>query len=187
MDLLNVKHVLTAASAGRGRHQAVTWINRDFLPRAFLVGRSRDFSTYDEILAYMRTGEFDPASEVLLRTDGPSDTSTLTATDPGTAEIIKYEPNEVVIRVEARQACFLVVSDTYYPGWKVLVDDDVGELLRADYAFRAVRLTPGVHTVRMVYRPINFSIGVIFSAAGIALLAVLISTRGEQSAVRGRA
>ena len=41
-------------------------LNADYLPRAFLVEHARFFDSYEDILAYMGTGEFDPGGEVLL-------------------------------------------------------------------------------------------------------------------------
>jgi uncharacterized membrane protein YfhO len=88
-----------------------------------------------------------------------------------------------VIRADVRRPSYLIVSDTYYPGWMAFVDGAEAEVLRADYAFRAVALGPGAHEVRMVYRPLLFKIGIVFSAAGIALLVVLISTGREAQAM----
>ena len=79
--------------------------------------------------------------------------------------------------VDAAVPCYLFVSDVHYPGWRAFVDDEEVELLRANYAFRAVKLGPGAHTVRMEYVPLYFRIGLIFSAAGIGLVALLISSR----------
>jgi uncharacterized membrane protein YfhO len=137
----------------------------------------------------MKGDRFDPASEVLLRRDDlggdeePGDT--LGGVDAGTAEIVDHTPNTVDLRVNALSPCYLVVSDVYFPGWRVFIDGEEGDLLRADYAFRAVRLDPGVHIVRMTYLPGYFRIGVIFSGAGIALLAVLISSKSRFSLSRG--
>jgi hypothetical protein len=189
LDLLNVKHVLSVLELPGGARHPVGWVNVDHLPRAFLVNRSRYFDTFGEILAYMKGDRFDPASEVLLRRDDlggdeePGDT--LGGVDAGTAEIVDHTPNTVDLRVNALSPCYLVVSDVYFPGWRVFIDGEEGDLLRADYAFRAVRLDPGVHIVRMTYLPGYFRIGVIFSGAGIALLAVLISSKSRFSLSRG--
>ncbi len=189
LDLLNVKHVLSVLELPGGIRRPVSWVNVNHLPRAFLVNRPRYFDTFGEILAYMKGGRFDPASEVLLKRndlgDGEEPGDTLSAVDTGTVEIVEHTPNKVEFRVNALSTCYLVVSDVYFPGWRVFIDGDEGDLLRADYAFRAVRLGPGMHNVRMTYLPVYFRIGVIFSGAGIALLAVLISSKSGSSLSRG--
>jgi hypothetical protein len=185
LDLLNVKYVLSPALAGQDRRRSVSWINGDYLPRAFLVERAHRFATYDAVLAYMKTAEFDPGSEVLLVGEGAAGQDSTAAHGPGAVEIIEHTPNEVVISADVRRLSYLVVSDTYYPGWRVYVDGVEAEVLRADYAFRAVALDPGIHKVRMVYRSLLFSVGIIFSAAGVALLAVLISAKSEMPIIGG--
>jgi uncharacterized membrane protein YfhO len=58
---------------------------------------------------------------------------------------------------------FLVLTDTYYPGWKVFVDGKAHKLLKADYIFRAVYLAPGSHDITFVYSPFFFKLGVVIS------------------------
>jgi uncharacterized membrane protein YfhO len=41
-------------------------------------------------------------------------------------------------------------------------------VLNADYLFRAVALTPGTHTVRLVYDPLSFKLGAALSGLTIA-------------------
>ena len=182
LDLLNVKYVLSIAAAGDGKRRPVSLLNADFLPRAFIVGRAHFFETYTEVLDYMRSGEFEPATEVLLipRRKGREpglDEDSLPLPDVGTAEIAEYGPNGMTINVDVESISYLVVSDVYYPGWRVYVDGNERALFRANYAFRAVRLQPGDQVVRMEYKPPYFTIGLLFSAAGIALMAVLVSSR----------
>jgi len=54
---------------------------------------------------------------------------------------------------------FLILSDVYYPGWKVYVDGIEEKIYRADYLLRAVHLPPGFHQVRFVYDPMSFKVG----------------------------
>jgi hypothetical protein len=239
LDMLNVKYVLTAADMGGPRPEAIALSNPGYLPRAYLVPRARYLSTYEAVLACMRSGEFDPASEVLLvgtpgvselrsegvprsvaspdttnvvrnsertaskanpktvRPDGSADntgedrafvaTGVATPQDrngpygavedapfPGSAAIVGLEPNRLVIDANAAGDCFLFVSDVHYPGWTAFVDGTRAELLRANYAFRAVKIGRGLHSVRMEYVPIYFRTGLIFTAAGAGLLLLLL-------------
>jgi hypothetical protein len=194
LDLLNVRYVLTLGERqGRWRRPAAI-VNRDHLSRAFLVGRPRFFESYETMLEYMKTGAFDPAGEVLLLAGqgGPPDGSVpeaalpeaggVTAGGPvgaavdGSVETLTYGPNGMDYRVETREECYLVFSEVYYPGWRAFVDGDEQEMLRADYALRAIRLGPGVHSVKVRYTPLYFRIGLLLSLAGLGLLAVLIAS-----------
>ena len=66
---------------------------------------------------------------------------------------------------------WLVLADTYYPGWRVFVDGVEGRIYRADYVLRAVPLATGSHQVEFVYEPMSFKVGATIS--GITLLLVL--------------
>jgi uncharacterized membrane protein YfhO len=79
---------------------------------------------------------------------------------------------------------YLVLADTWYPGWRATVDGAPTEVLRANHAFRAVRLEAGEHVVDMVYRPTSVLVGGAVSLAALALLLVaaslLVRTREDQ-------
>jgi uncharacterized membrane protein YfhO len=62
----------------------------------------------------------------------------------------------------------LVLSDTYYPGWKVFVDGSPEKIYQANYTFRAVPLRAGTYQVKFVYDPMSFKLG-----AGVTFLGIL--------------
>jgi hypothetical protein len=177
LDMLNVKYLMSVADLGGARPNAVSLPNAGYLPRAFLVPRARFFGTYGEILTYMKSGDFDPAVEVLLQ--GPRGSSAQVPEDlvPGSATLVEYTPHRVSIDVEVERDSYLFLSDVHYPGWKATIEGEEVDLLRANYAFRAVRLSPGSHTVRMEYVPLYFRIGLIFSAAGAGLVTLMLASR----------
>jgi uncharacterized membrane protein YfhO len=99
-----------------------------------------------------------------------------TSYDPeGTLEIVKQsDPNRVVVRASMSTNSWLVLSDLWFPGWRVYVDGSEQPILKADYLFRAVELRPGEHLVEFVYRPMSFTLGLVISViAWIGLGAVL--------------
>jgi hypothetical protein len=171
LDMLNAAYILTLVRM-EGGIQPVRVGNDGVLPRAYLVGGARFFGTYEEVLGYMKRGVFDPASEVLLVGEGAAVVDT--AGDIGGVLVSQYEPQEIVMEAVARRDSYLFISDTYYPGWKAYIDGIEVPLLRADYAFRAVAVSPGEHRIRMVFEPGSFRVGVILSIAGLVLLAVLL-------------
>jgi uncharacterized membrane protein YfhO len=93
---------------------------------------------------------------------------------------VKDEPDEIVLETDVGFPGYLVLADTYYPGWRATIDGAATRIFPADIAFRAVKLPPGKHTVRFVYRPM--SVGVGFLVAGLALLisCFMVWRRGER-------
>jgi len=47
----------------------------------------------------------------------------------------------------------VVLNDPYHPWWVAEVDGREVPVLRANVLFRAVRVGPGAHRVRFVFRP----------------------------------
>lgn len=94
---------------------------------------------------------------------------------PGSATIASYTPHEVVIRASASTGGWLILGDTYYPGWQATIDGRPARVRQADYMLRAVELAPGEHTVRFAYQPPSLRLGLTVSlgAAGLALLGAI--------------
>jgi uncharacterized membrane protein YfhO len=150
--------------------------HRSFLPRAWLV---KDFKVLNSktILSTMAKKEFKPRKEVLLEETPPSLTSVASRTDlphkgggvgGSEVEFISETNNRLQLFVKSTENVLLVLSDTYYPGWKAFVDGNPKKIYQADYAFRAVPLSAGIHKVEFVYDPVSFKLG-----AGVTLLGIL--------------
>jgi len=91
----------------------------------------------------------------------------------GTAEILGYKPQEVIVKTKSDQPKLLFLSDNYYPGWKAQVDGEETQILRADYTFRAVPLIAGEHLVRFYYDSEVFKAGLGLSVMGLLALGYL--------------
>ncbi len=66
---------------------------------------------------------------------------------------------------------YLVVRETYAPGWISLVDDVEVETMRVDLVYRAVPVPAGRHAVRMEYRPRGLSWGLAANLVGLLFVA----------------
>ena len=82
-------------------------------------------------------------------------------------EFISEKNNRLTLLVKTKENAFLVLNDTYYPGWKVIVDGKKGKIYQADYAFRAVPLSKGAHQVEFIYDPLSFKLGAVVTFIGI--------------------
>lgn len=110
---------------------------------------------------------FDPSTTVLLERGSPAMGAEIT----GSATIIEDAASSLTIEATApSQGGWLVLLDSFDPGWSATVDGEATEVLRADGAFRAVRLEAGDHTVRLRYAPRSLVAGAIVSAVSWLLL-----------------
>ncbi len=151
---------------------------RDPLPRAWVVPKARHLQDREKMLSDITEGRFNPREEVLL--EGERERGGATQAGPWRAEIIGYSPNEVLLDVSTDGGGYLVLAETFYPGWRVTVDGGSRQTLRANYAMRAVRLEPGTHRVRFVYRPLSVWLGAAISLGTLlGLFALLILRRSD--------
>ena len=91
-----------------------------------------------------------------------------------------YSPNKASIDVSLDGSGFLVLSDTWYPGWKAFDNGREVEVYKADYALRSVYLEEGQHRVDFVFDPAAFKAGWIISLLSfIALLAYFFVKRNS--------
>jgi hypothetical protein len=150
--------------------------NRNPLPRAWLV---RDHRVLDEksTLAILSGKEFNPRKEVLLEEEPQWVTPNSELRTPNSfgelPQFISESNNRLQLLVEAKEDNLLVLSDTYFPGWKAYVDGKPVKIFRANYNFRAVSIPPGKHEVKFVYHPMSVKLGVVVTSLGIIGILVL--------------
>ena len=100
-----------------------------------------------------------------------------TSDDDSTARnvrIVRYSMNSVTVSSDSGSDGFVVLSDTYYPGWHATVDGRKASIYRADYALRAVFVPKGQHKIVFNYLPDSFLLGLGISVIGVLLLVVYI-------------
>ncbi|MCD6352256.1 MAG: hypothetical protein J7M26_09065, partial [Armatimonadetes bacterium] len=80
----------------------------------------------------------------------------------------------------APSGAWLVVHDTYYPGWHAYAGDRELPMTVADYCFRAVRLPGGLLPERVVfvYWPSAFVFGGFLTLLGVVLTLALLTAAG---------
>jgi uncharacterized membrane protein YfhO len=78
-------------------------------------------------------------------------------------------PGQVSLTVESARPGFVVLTDTFYPGWEATIDGQPAPIWPANLAFRAVAIPAGEHTVDFYYRPVSFRLGL-----GVSLASLLV-------------
>jgi len=81
----------------------------------------------------------------------------------GQSVIIDSGANRVNIEVGTEQGGWLLLADTYYPGWQATVDGVAVDIQPAYGVFRAVQVPAGTHEIEFLYRPLSFAIGLASS------------------------
>ncbi len=146
------------------------WQNQDVMPRAFVVHGAE---LADDRSAFARLEAIDfPAGRLVLLADGRAVEET---NDPRAqtdqVRIVDDEPERITLEVAVGRPGYLVLADSWYPGWSATVDGNPAPIYRADVILRAVPMTPGQHMVSFVYRPLSFWAGVVVSLVTLIVMA----------------
>ncbi|GAB4355205.1 MAG: hypothetical protein Kow0099_39180 [Candidatus Abyssubacteria bacterium] len=198
LNILSVRYVLAhrhenifeSAAAGtpmarfarglRARHEFPDYVlyeNTAALPRAYVAHAATVVESPYEALRAVLSESFVPAA-VVLEGEGAGEVLPRLATGASRdlVEIASYSPERVVLEASSEAGGMLVLTDTYYPGWRAMVDGAPARIWRANYLFRAVPLPAGSHQVEFVYRPTRLFVGLFLSAVGVAALVVCVVT-----------
>lgn len=194
LDMLGVKYIITAPGA-TPRDPKLRRVlagsvdiyeNPRALPRAFVVPRIEVISNPKALEDRLTSREFDPRAEVLLDAHPSGFRAPTSSADNFAAEVIQYRQERVVVRVPPPGGGILVLTDTHFPGWRAAVNGREAKIHRANLALRAVVLEEGENTVKFVYEPWSFRVGVLISIASAAILllsSAIISVHRRRRAV----
>jgi hypothetical protein len=154
--------------------------NRSVLPRTFLVPAAGRESLPNEAEEFKRLLDprFDPATSVIVSSPvAPVGDTGVTSGNATDSAVLSSSPdiNETRILATVATPSVLVLSQAYYPGWRVDVDDRPAALLRVDYGFLGVDLGAGEHRVRFVFDPPVQRIGLVLSSIALIILVALLA------------
>lgn len=180
-NMLNVKYLLLPANVKIERpmikpvfHDSryALFLNTQALPRAFIVHEAKTVQGRDAIFKELSGNEFDPHRYCILEepsrlTTNSSGKNLLKEANPA---ILEYLPNSVTIKAILVEDGYLVLGDTFYPGWNAYVDGRKSRVLKTNYILRSVFLEKGEHMVKFVYEPKSFTIGMIITLISIVIL-----------------
>jgi hypothetical protein len=148
--------------------------NLNAMPRAYLVGDYVRLTTESEIIDTILSPTFDTKSTIVLEDDPPIKPKP----GNGNVSLISYTQNSVSLKTEADTPKLLFLSDVFDSGWQVSIDGNRSPLLRANYAFRAVAVPAGAHTIRMWYWPKSITVGLgIAGFVTLSIVAVLMKVK----------
>ncbi|MFN2198047.1 MAG: YfhO family protein [Anaerolineales bacterium] len=81
------------------------------------------------------------------------------------------------IQVGSSTPGWLMISESWYPGWHAKVDGRSVELIRADYIFQAVPVPAGEHIVEVYYSPNSFKLGLFVTIFSTVMMIFIITIK----------
>lgn len=183
LDMVGAKYLLLIDKANSQGYRLLTensvylYESKSSLPRAFFADSFKVLKDEQAVAERFKSKEFDPLKEVILREEPilKSQQSIVNGRWPKKefVEITKYSPNEVIIKARLNSQKFLVLSDSYYPGWNVYVNGEKRKIYAANYILRALPLEPGSHSVKFLFEPASFKLGLAVSGLTLLILIIL--------------
>jgi hypothetical protein len=137
------------------------------LPRAYVVYAAEVISDDAQATAHLLNTEFDLRNAAVSVKDLPLPPASELPATP--AQITAYASTAITILARVRQDGLLVLSDQYYPGWRVYVDGQPAEIVRVNQIMRGVLLPAGEHQVVFRFQPDTLRLGLWLSLAGLLL------------------
>ncbi|MBN1526115.1 MAG: YfhO family protein [Candidatus Omnitrophica bacterium] len=182
LPFLNVKYLVSEKEITADRWELVydkevkIYGNAGAMPRAFITGNVRVAPDSEAAYGMIREDSFDPAREAVVERVHGVALEKVAGSGISYPDILSYGPNEVVVETEGDEEGVLVLSDTYFPGWRAFVDGKERPVLKADYAFRAVQVRAGDKRVRFIFKPKGLY-ELLYICAALMALMLAVSLR----------
>lgn len=151
------------------------------MPEAWFVERATQASDPDD--AIDRIGTSDLRRGAIVQGD---EGGTFATDSAATIRQTAFAPDKVTYESHSQADGMAVFSEIYYPaGWKATIDGQEADIVRANYALRALRIPAGRHDIEFTFAPTSFRVGNIISTAASAVAALLMLA-GAALALRKR-
>lgn len=164
LDFLGVKYITAPG-------KIVDWTNRTTALPLATAGAKPVFAAGTNALAALFATNFNPRATVVLPEELRGE---VRATNGAAASVVsaQYREHEIQLGVEASGPALVVLAQAYYHCWRPYVDGQPAKLLRANYAFQAVEVPEGKHTVRLTYEDDRFVAGIVISTMTFMIAAL---------------
>lgn len=181
LDLLNVKYVITQEPIESPKYTLVysaevqIYQNLTAMPRAFTLPQSATLAV-DNLGQAVQ--QFDPRQFVMVAPQDALGIQYALPAQPAPVTDINYTPNEVTLTTTVTDPAWLILADSYFPGWQAFVrkasapadQEQEVSIALVDGNFRGVTLAPGQWTVRFKYSPMSTKLGGILSFISMVTL-----------------
>ena len=147
------------------------------LPRTFAAGKAAVAANSSDALLPLSDPNFDARGNIFIASENDTPASNEVAGAAGEVEILKYAPNQVLLRARMTRPGYVVLLDRFDPSWRATLDGTDARILRANHLFRTVRVPAGDHEIRFYYQQRGLRSGIVVSAASLVFLLIVYFRR----------
>lgn len=146
------------------------------MPRAWIVHQTMVAKDYGELNRAIADSGLDFSSTAVMLKETVSVDRCF---GPEPVSVSRPNADTLIAQAEVRCRGLLVVSDTFYPGWRAYVDGKVHPIFEVFGAVRGVVVDAGSHRIEMRYEPRSVYWGAILSLVGLTACTALIVLGGH--------
>jgi len=185
LDPMNVKYLIASQKAAERlrtlpRFRSVESLplglelfeNLSVMPRFFLVNKVQRVTSDLEVRELVGR-QLVSFRDTAVTSQPVTGLSAAAGGDAGVVQVIDYQADSLRLSVRTPQAAFLVLAESFYPGWRAWVDGAPVEIVRTDIAFRGLVVPAGAHEVAMRFQPAILPLSLAISLAAAILLCAL--------------
>jgi len=158
--------------------QEVVYENLFKLDRAFFVGQYEVIPDDEKMFEKVSTlPGYTPDRVAYLSEEPPGNVPQVSDSVLAAAKaaLVHFGINSIAFDLETPETAILKLSEIYYPsGWTATLDGEEVEILRTDYALRAVVVPAGTHRLEMHFEPESYEAGLIVTTVTNYLLAIVL-------------
>jgi hypothetical protein len=179
-DILGIRYSIAKQPARPEQHLVFTGVsglnvyeNSSAFPRVWAVHDSLRVPDSQTARATLASPEFHARKTVLfVGPEGGAYEPLMACPDSSADRVVLALHGNNRVAVKASLACpgMVILSDTFYPGWRATLDGKPVTIEEADGMFRAVSVPAGEHVIEMKYRPLS-----VIGGGVLSLLAGLIA------------
>ena len=137
-------------------------------------------------LAAMRKPDYRPQERAIIQAMPAASSASppiqpSTACQPAAIRLARVASSSIAAALHAPCQGYVVFPKPFYPGWKARIDGESAPIVRANFAFSAIFVTPGEHDIEFFYSPDSIKIGsgVSLLCCGMLSAFVLIGRKGK--------
>lgn len=148
--------------------------NPKAFPRVFLVPNWQNLASDNDVLNALAEESINLKTTAYLSTPATLPTPHKQI-EKQSVDSIFHSPHAVDVSFQSSNTALLILSDTFFPGWKARVDNKLTTIHRVNHMMRGVFVDAGQHHISFSYEPQSFRLGLFLTFLGV-LLTVLYLT-----------
>lgn len=86
----------------------------------------------------------------------------------------------IKLGIKADRETYLVITETFFPGWRAFIDGKEERIVPANFVFQGVLIPSGEHEVILAYRPFSFKCGLYFALLGLSGCLAFLYVEGRR-------